>query len=109
MPEYINPMSIVFYRIIGATILFWLLSLFVKTKKVEKKDMVKMVWLAIFGVVVNQVFFIYGLSITSPINSSIIMISNPIMVFIFGLIILKERITIIKVSGLALAILGAAL
>jgi drug/metabolite transporter (DMT)-like permease len=57
--------------------------------------------------VINQVFFLYGLSITTPINSSIIMISNPIMVFIFTLFILKERITLLKISGLSLAIIGA--
>ncbi len=66
-----------------------------------------MALLALFGVVINQVFFIYGLSITTPINSSIIMISNPIMVFIFTLFILKERITVLKVAGLTLAIAGA--
>lgn len=107
MPEFIGPLALVFLRIIGAAVLFWILSLFVKTQKVEKADMKKMLWLAIFGVVVNQVFFIYGLSITTPINSSIIMISNPIMVFIFGIIVLKDRITGLKISGLILAITGA--
>jgi len=66
-----------------------------------------MSWLALFGVVINQIFFIYGLSITTPINSSIIMISNPIIVFIFTMIVLKERITGLKITGLALAVLGA--
>ena len=109
MPNFIGPMSIVFFRIIGAAILFWILSLFVKTQKVEKKDLFKLAWLAIFGVIVNQIFFIYGLSITSPINSSIIMISNPIIVFIGTLIILKERITALKAGGLVMAIVGAVL
>ncbi len=109
MPEFIGPMSIVFFRVLGAAVLFWLLSIFAETQKVEKKDLFKMTWLALFGVVINQIFFIYGLSITSPINSSIIMISNPIMVFIFTLIILKERITLIKLSGLIMAIIGALL
>jgi len=109
MPAYISPIALVFMRIIGAGALFWILSLFLKTQKVEKQDMQKMAWLALFGVVINQVFFIYGLSITTPINSSIIMISNPIIVLGFTLIILKERITIMKLSGLALAISGALL
>lgn len=109
MPDFMGPMSIVFFRIIGACILFWILSLFVKTQTVEKKDLRKMALLALFGVVINQIFFIYGLSITSPINSSIIMISNPIMVFIFTLIILKERITGLKLLGLSTAITGALL
>ncbi|MBA2613675.1 MAG: DMT family transporter [Bacteroidetes bacterium] len=107
MPNFIGPLALVFLRIVGAGLLFWILSLFVKTQKVERADMLKMVWLALFGVVINQVFFIWGLSLTHPINSAIIMVSNPIMVFIFTLFILKERITILKVSGLTLAIIGA--
>ena len=107
MPTYIGPIALVFLRIFGACILFWILSLFLKTETVAKKDLIKMLWLALFGIVINQVFFIYGLSLTHPINSAIIMISNPIMVFIFTLIILKERVTILKLSGLSFAIFGA--
>lgn len=107
MPLYIGPLALVFLRVLGACILFWLLSLFVKTDKVERKDMIKIIWLALFGIVINQVFFIYGLSLTQPINSAIIIISNPVIVFIFTMIILKERITFLKVNGLLLAMLGA--
>jgi drug/metabolite transporter (DMT)-like permease len=109
MPDYITPMSLVFYRVVGAALLFWLLSLFVENEKVTRADMIKMSWLALYGVVINQVFFIWGLSLTSPINSSIIMISNPVVVFIFTLIILRERITFLKFTGLGLAITGALL
>ena len=107
MPNFISPLALVFLRIAGACILFWVLSLFVKTQKVKPSDLKKMMLLTLFGVVINQVFFIYGLSLTEPINSAIIMISNPIIVFIFTLIILKERVTFLKVSGLTLAICGA--
>ena len=107
MPHYMGPMSLVFFRILGATVLFWVLSLFVTTQRVERADMKKMWWLAIFGVAVNQIFFIWGLALTSPINSSIIMISNPIMVFLFTMIVFKVRLTGSRVLGLALAITGA--
>lgn len=107
MPDYIGPLAIVLYRIIGACLLFWITSLFVTSQKVEKKDLMKMVWLSLFGVVINQIFFIYGLSLTSPINSSIILISSPILVFLFTIIIFKEKITFLRFTGLGLAILGA--
>jgi drug/metabolite transporter (DMT)-like permease len=109
MPGFIHPLALVFTRVVGAGILFWILSLFAKTQQVEKKDMKRIALLALFGIVINQVFFIWGLSITSPINSSIIMISNPIIVFIFTLFLLKERITPAKLTGLVLAITGAIL
>lgn len=109
MPGFIHPLALVFTRVVGAGILFWILSLFAKTQKVEKKDLKRIALLALFGIVINQVFFIWGLSLTSPINSSIIMISNPIIVFIFTLFLLKERITPAKLTGLLLAISGAVL
>jgi drug/metabolite transporter (DMT)-like permease len=107
MPGFIGPLALVFLRVSGACLLFWILSLFVKSQTVEKADLKKMLLLALFGVVINQVFFIYGLSLTKPINSAIIMVSNPIIVFIFTLIILKEKITFLKLSGLSLAIIGS--
>jgi drug/metabolite transporter (DMT)-like permease len=107
MPLHIGPLALVFIRILGAGILFWILSLFTRTEALEKGDLKKMALLAIFGVFVNQVFFIYGLSLTKPINSAIIMISNPIMVILFTMIVFKERITILKISGLVIGIAGA--
>jgi len=107
MPTYISPLAIVFLRVIGACVLFWTVSLFVRTDKVKPADLKKILLLAVFGVIINQIFFIYGLSLSEPINSAIIMISNPIIVFVFTLIVLKERITFLKVSGLSLAIAGA--
>jgi len=109
MPVYIDPLSIVFTRILGAGLLFWLLGLFTGAQKVEKNDLRRMALLAVFGVVVNQVFFIYGLSITSPINSAIIMISNPVIVFSLTLFLLKERIRLPQLAGLLMAIAGAVL
>jgi drug/metabolite transporter (DMT)-like permease len=55
----------------------------------------------------NQLCFIFGLSLTHPINSAIIMTSNPIVVTLFTLFVMKERITIFKVSGILLGISGA--
>ncbi len=107
MPLSIQPLGLVMMRILGACILFWLVSLFMKTERVEKQDLKKMMLLALFGVALNQAFFMYGLSLTKPINSAIIMVSNPIAVLIFTLIVLRERLTIYKISGLAFGITGA--
>ena len=107
MPVYIKPFALVMLRILGAFVLFWVLSFFLKPEKVEKADLKKIALLAIFGVVVNQAFFIYGLSLTKPINSAIIMISNPIAVMLFTIFMFKEKITVLKLTGLGLGIAGA--
>lgn len=107
MPGFIGPLALVLLRISGAGLLFWLLSFASKSERLEKGDLKKMMILALFGVFVNQVFFIWGLSLTRPINSAIIMISNPILVILFTLFSLKERISFLKIGGLLTGIAGA--
>jgi drug/metabolite transporter (DMT)-like permease len=107
MPTYIKPLGLVMMRITGALLLFWSLSLFSKYEKVEKDDLKKMMLLALFGVAVNQAFFIYGLSLTKPINSAIIMVSNPIAVMLFTIFVFKEKITALKLTGLGFGVIGA--
>lgn len=107
MPTHIQPFALVMLRIAGACLLFWLCSFFIKSEKVESKDLKKMLVLALFGIVINQAFFIWGLSLTKPINSAIIMVSNPIVVMLFAIIILKEKLTSNKFVGLALGVAGA--
>jgi drug/metabolite transporter (DMT)-like permease len=107
MPDHIKPLGLVMMRISGALVLFWILSLFSKPESLEKGDLKKMMLLALFGVAVNQLFFIYGLSLTKPINSAIIMVSNPIAVMLFTIIVFKERITALKLTGLGLGVIGA--
>jgi drug/metabolite transporter (DMT)-like permease len=107
MPNYVKPLALVMLRIGGALVLFWLLSFISKAEKIDKKDLQKLALLAVCGVAANQAFFIYGLSLTKPINSAIIMVSNPIAVMLFGIIVLKDRLTIYKISGLSLGVIGA--
>jgi len=107
MPDHIKPLGLVMLRIIGACILFWTVAAFTKKESLAKGDLQKMMLLAIFGVAVNQAFFIYGLSLTKPINSAIIMISNPIAVMLFTIFVFKEKITTLKITGLAFGVIGA--
>lgn len=107
MPGYIGPFGLVMFRVSGAFVLFWILSFFSKYEKVEKQDLKKIMLLAVFGVAVNQLFFLYGLSLTTPINSAIIMVTNPIAVMLFAIFILKEKLTGVKLTGLSLGIAGA--
>jgi drug/metabolite transporter (DMT)-like permease len=107
MPTYIKPFGLVMLRISGALLLFWVLSFFSKQESLEKGDLKKMMLLALFGVAVNQAFFIYGLSLTKPINSAIIMVSNPIAVMLFTIIVFKEQLTALKLTGLGFGVIGA--
>jgi drug/metabolite transporter (DMT)-like permease len=107
MPTYIQPFAFVVMRVLGAAALFWIVgSIFIK-EKIDKKDLPRLALLALFGVAGNQLLFLKGLSLTSPINASIIMVSNPIVVMVVGAFVLKEKISFLKIAGIVLGISGA--
>ncbi|MCK4663702.1 MAG: DMT family transporter [Bacteroidales bacterium] len=107
MPDYIKPAGLVFCRVLGAIILFWGFSLFTKSSKIERKDFFRLIIAAIFGVALNQLLFLYGLNYTTPIDASIIMTVNPILVLIIASILIKEVITLRKISGIIIGGIGA--
>ncbi len=109
MPTYIRPYGFILLRIAGAAILFWILSLFMTKQKVERSDYKTIFFAALFGVCINMLAFFKGLSLTSPINASVIMVTSPILVLILSAIILKEKITFIKVLGILIGLVGAVL
>src|SRR4030066_799752 len=108
MPNKIGPSAFVFLRILGAGLLFWMIKSFIK-EKIDKKDFPLLILCGLMGVASNQLFFFNGLSLTSPIDASIIITAIPVLVLIFSAFILKERITLIKLIGIALGAIGAAL
>jgi drug/metabolite transporter (DMT)-like permease len=108
MPDKIGPSAFVFLRILFAGILFWIIKLFIK-EKVAVKDLYRLMLCGLLGVASNMLLFFHGLSMTSPIDASIIMTSGPVMVLIFSRILLKEKITPLKILGIVIGAFGAIL
>lgn len=106
MPTFIGPNAFILLRVLGAGILFWILFLF-NREKIAKKDIGRLILVGLFGVSLNQLFFFNGLMLTSPVNSSIIMTSAPILVFCLSMIFLKERLNWSKGIGIGLGAVGA--
>ena len=94
-------------RIFGATLFFWIFAKLGSKETIAKKDYLVILAAAFFGVVLNMFFFIKGLEFTTPIHASVIMTITPIIVLILSSIFLKERITLLKVLGVALGFIGA--
>lgn len=106
-PEYILPFGLIVIRVAIAAACFWLIGLSVNEKINWRADWVRIVLCAFFGVGINMLFFFKGVSLTTAINGSIIMTLTPVMVFVTSLILLKEKVTLLKVLGLAVGFLGA--
>lgn len=108
MPNKIGPSAFVFLRIFGAGLLFLFIKLFIK-EKVDNKDFPILILGGLLGVAANQFFFFKGLSLTSPIDASIIITAVPVMVLIFGTFLLKEKVTPNKLIGISIGAIGAIL
>lgn len=107
MPTYIEPFGFIFLRVFGAAILFWGISWMGPKEKIAKSDWPRILGCAIFGMVINMLFFFKGLSLSTPINSSVIVTLSPVMVLILASILIKERITLLKSIGIILGLAGA--
>lgn len=107
MPDFLLPRAIIFLRVGGTAILFWILHFFLPSEKVEKRDLIKIALCAVFGTTINQILFFEGLNLTTPISASIIVTVTPVLILIFSHFILKEKITSLKVFGIMLGAAGA--
>ena len=106
MPNYIQPLGFVALRVLGAVILFWIVSLFIKNEKIKKEHWPRLLLSAVFGMVINMVFSFKGLSLSTPINSSVIVTITPILVFVLSAILIREKITLLKGVGVVLGLFG---
>ena len=88
---------------------FWIASIFVKREKVPPRDLFLIFVASLFAIVFNQAIFIRGVSLTSPINASIVTTFLPIITMIISAFYLKEPITLKKLFGVIVGGLGAVL
>lgn len=107
MSDYVPPFAIILIRVIGATLLFWSISLFTKNQKIDRKDIPRIFGSAVFGMCINMLLSFKGLSLSTPINSSVIVTISPIIVFILSAFLIREKITLLKASGAIIGLLGA--
>jgi len=104
---FVQPFALVVLRVFGATVLFWILSSFLPKENIDKGDYIKFAIAAVFGVVINMLLFLKGLELTTPIHASAIVTITPVIILILSAFVLKEKITILKIVGISLALCGA--
>ena len=126
MTNGLDGITMVSFRVGGGAILFWLTALLMKTSSPKRpndqttnlpndqttrrpntRDKFMFAVAAIFGLVCNQCCFTIGLSITSPVNASIVTTSMPIFAMILSFFILREPLTFKKVGGVFIGCAGA--
>lgn len=122
MTHGLDGLTMVSMRVAGGMFLFWVTSLLMRLFKsrtpntnnpspvkehVPVRDRLMFCGAALFGLVFNQCCYTIGLSLTSPINASIVTTSMPIFAMILAAVILKEPITGKKALGVLMGCSGA--
>ena len=107
MPTYIQGFGFIGIRLIGATIAFWLIGLLMPKQHIDKADRSAFLRAAFFGMAINMLAFFKGLEYSTPINSTVIITTTPIMVFLFSVVLLKENIRPKRAIGVLIGFLGA--
>lgn len=103
----ITPMALFCLRSFGATILFWIWSLFTAPKEqVEKRDLWKVALASFLGLFMTQLSFLFAITKCTAIDASIMSTLSPIMALIISAIVIKERITWSGIAGIALSLVG---
>lgn len=107
MPIYIEPYGFILLRVSGAALLFWIFSFAYPTEKIDLKDWKRLVACSLFGMVINMLMFFKGLSLSTPINSSVVITISPVLLLVLSAILIKERISLLKTIGIILGLAGA--
>jgi len=109
-PALIKPYAINIFRVGISLVLFWLLWTMSDVKPhIKKKHWGRFFVCGLTGIAINQMFFIKGLTYTSAIHASLLILLTPILISVFAFTVLKEKVTIIKTMGLTLGVGGAVL
>lgn len=107
LSEYMMPDFYLCTRVLVSCGLFWGLSLFFPKEKLSLREIGVFFLCSLGGVTGNQLLFVRGLDLTSPIDASVITAGRPILVLLLAAVILRERITRLKIFGVFLGSAGA--
>ncbi|MBQ9660176.1 MAG: EamA family transporter [Bacteroidales bacterium] len=105
----VSPMVMFALRAIGATALFWLLSLFLPKEKVSGQDFALIALASFLGLFVPQMSFLFAIAIATPIDTAVLGALTPVYTMLFAFLFLREPISLKKAGGVALSLGGALL
>lgn len=102
-----SSVSLVGFRIFGAALVFTLLQRKLgELRQLPKRVMAWLVLSSLLGVVVNQLLFVKGLSLTTAINATLLSTTIPVFTLAVSIALGYDRASLRHVLGIALAAAG---
>lgn len=103
------PLLLMGVRAIIAGLLILPFYLFRDRQPLTRGDIPRLLGLGVFGVALNQLFFVIGISRTTVAHSALMIGLTPVLVLLIAASLRMEQITVAKVAGMAIAIGGVAI
>lgn len=108
-PVLVPAIALTAIRVGAVCLLFWIMYLLNPVKTgFQKKDYWRLLLCGLVGITCNQTFSMKGMSLTSPIHASLLVLTTPITISLLAAWFLKEKWNVFKVMGLCLGISGGA-
>jgi len=104
--QSITVVTLIFIRFSIASIFFVLLMFYKKVHRLTRQEHKKLVFLALIQPVLYFLFENYGVKNTGAATASLVIATIPIAVMILAGVVLKEKITPLKVFGISLSFVG---
>lgn len=109
LPLWLSPLTGATLRCVFAAVAFWIIGWFAKPEQSSAKDKLILFLLGAFAIYGFMFLYLIGLSKTTPVSSSIFTSLQPIWVFLIAVAFFKEKVSALKIIGIALGFGGALL
>ncbi len=103
------PLLLMGIRSILAALIILPVYLLRPRARLGRRDVVRLIFIGIFGVALNQLFFVVGISSTTVAHAALMLGLTPVLVLLIAGSLRMERITLSKVAGMGVAISGVAI
>lgn len=109
MAQWMTPWGYTMTRLLLGALVFWGIGCFFKMEKVEKRDMLILLFGGLLGFLGTQIAFAQSLKYTTPVVFSLLMALAPVSVLLLAAVFLQESVPKRKVLGILLSVAGAAI
>lgn len=105
--EYYNPISTVFLRLVLSSAIFWILiSIFRKREIIQRQHYKLFALSALFNPFLYFIGENFGLKMTSPTLSAVIIATIPLFTPLVGVLLLHEKLTRLNYIGMIISFAG---
>jgi len=101
----IAPLRAVVAAVVLLPVYFWVRR---RGDQWSRREVLTLAGLGVFGITLNQVFFVMGMQRTSVAHAALVIATTPLQVMLLAALRGQETITVRKVSGMLVAVGGIA-